>query len=43
MTELLRRPASAGTNPTHAPGPILPVGDPDYNAICNWIQAGFCP
>jgi len=42
-TELLRRPASTGTNPTHAPGPILPVGDPDYNAICNWIQAGFCP
>jgi len=42
-TELLRRPASTGTNPTHAPGPILTPSDPDYKAICNWIQAGFCP
>ena len=23
--------------------PVLPSGDADYKAICNWIQAGACP
>lgn len=51
LTELLRRPASLGTNPTHgvtpAGGPILPTTptrDPDYVTICNWISTtGTCP
>jgi len=50
-TELLRRPASTGTNPTHglAPGggAVMPVTDPDYRTVCNWINitnvAGACP
>jgi hypothetical protein len=47
MTELLRRPASTGTNPVHGltpnGGAILLTTDPDYRAICNWIRAGACP
>jgi hypothetical protein len=48
INALLSRPASTGTNPTHATlpivgGAILPVGNSDYNLICNWIRAGFCP
>ena len=44
-SELLRRPASDGISPAHGQavggGPVMPaVGDPDYNAICNWIRAG---
>ena len=43
-SELLRRPASDGINPVHGQavggGPVMPVGDPDYNTICNWIRAG---
>lgn len=43
-SELLRRPASAGINPAHGQavggGPVMPVGDPDYITICNWIRAG---
>jgi hypothetical protein len=44
--ELLRRPASTGTNPTHGiavgGGAVMPVGDPDYQCISNWIQGGAC-
>jgi hypothetical protein len=48
MTELLRRPASTGTNPTHGTlpggGAILLTTDPDYVAVCSWISlAGTCP
>lgn len=47
LNALLSRPASAGTSPTHGTlpggGAILPAGDSDYNLICNWIRAGFCP
>jgi hypothetical protein len=52
QSELLRRPASTGTNPTHgvtpSGGPILsttPTPDPDYVAIYNWISAAgtTCP
>lgn len=47
LNDLLRRPASTGTNPTHATTPsgaaILPPGDSDYRLICNWIQPNFCP
>jgi hypothetical protein len=46
-TELLRRPASTGTNPTHGVavggGPVMPAGDPDYQCIFNWIQGTACP
>lgn len=53
-TELLRRPRSTGTNPTHpqvAPagggtaGPVFPTAtDPDYLAVCHWINSsGPCP
>jgi len=49
-TELLRRPASTGTNPTHGlavgGGAVMPVTDPDYITVCNWINitnvAGAC-
>jgi len=46
-SELLRRPASSGLNPTHGVavggGPVMPVGDPDYQCIFNWIQGSTCP
>jgi hypothetical protein len=46
-TELLRRPASTGTNPTHGVavggGPVMPAGTPDYQCIFNWIQGTACP
>ena len=50
-TELLRRPASTGTNPTHGlavgGGAVMPATDPDYRTVCNWINitnvAGACP
>ena len=50
-TELLRRPASTGTNPTHGlavgGGAVMPITDPDYRTVCNWINitnvAGACP
>ena len=46
-TELLRRPASTGTNPTHGTlpggGAILLTTDPDYQCIFNWIQGTTCP
>jgi hypothetical protein len=45
-TELLRRPASSGTNPTHGllnGLPILSTSDPDYVSICAWISlTGAC-
>jgi hypothetical protein len=45
--ELLRRPASIGTNPTHGTaiggGAVMPSTDPDYRTICNWIRSGACP
>ncbi len=48
VSHLLARAASSGTNPIHppidpaaaSPQPILPVGDPDYQTIFNWIAAG---
>lgn len=48
LTELLRRPASSGTNPTHGTlpggGAILSTADTDYIAVCSWISlAGTCP
>lgn len=47
LNDLLRRPASTGTNPTHATSPgggaILPAGDSDYRLICNWIRPNSCP
>jgi hypothetical protein len=53
-SELLRRPRSTGTNPTHpqvtpsggVAGPVFATsGDADYQAICSWINssAGPCP
>jgi hypothetical protein len=53
-TELLSRPTSTGTNPTHpqvvplggsTAGPVLTTADPDYTAICTWINnsPGVCP
>lgn len=47
--DLLRRPASDGVspNPLHGlavgGGPVMPVGDPDYQCIVNWIQGSTCP
>ncbi len=47
--ELLRRPASDGIspNPLHGlavgGGPVMPVGDLDYQCISNWIQGAACP
>jgi hypothetical protein len=47
-TPLLLRPTSTGTNPVHPqvgtpPGPVLTVGEADYNTILGWIQAGCTP
>jgi hypothetical protein len=47
--ELLRRPASDGISPNPAHGlavgggAVMPVGDPDYQCIANWIQGSTCP
>jgi hypothetical protein len=47
-TELLRRPTSLGTNPTHGLTPtgtaILSTTEADYKSICSWISSsGPCP
>lgn len=45
-TELLRRPVSTGTNPTHglvSGNPVLQTSDADYQCISNWIQGLACP
>lgn len=45
-TELLRRPVSTGTNPTHGlvgGNPVLQTGESDYRCIFNWIQGTTCP
>lgn len=45
-TELLRRPVSTGTNPTHGlvgGNPVLQTSDSDYQCISNWIQGLACP
>jgi hypothetical protein len=53
-TELLSRPRSTGTNPTHPQivpvggtvgGPVFPTAaDTDYLALCHWINSsGPCP
>lgn len=45
-TELLRRPVSTGTNPTHGlvgGNPVLQTSDSDYQCISNWIQGLTCP
>jgi hypothetical protein len=47
MNELLRRPASTGTNPAHGVtlggGAVMPASDADYQCIVRWIQGAACP